>query len=424
MEYQAISQTIFTTDGDETTIKTVCKALAIPLDSNLLPMAWIEVMKNNPPVWMMQKDMNIRQNYDQRHTLAMWWLLKVNSNVPEWMQHDSNLKTKDGSTCLIIWLKNHKFPIPNWVLKNYNFDIHPFDYESHWKDDNKLSREESLMLFTKYNCPEWLVNWDETDIYNSDIETLQHMLNINELNDTMEFIYRFYLPRSSKTITNANILPLRLNNKNLQIKINDVIIKLHGEIYIKQNSFRPMKEYYHNLSISVPQIVWLKENTLDNICKLLDIIYGNPTPDLIENCGLFRYFPTKLHNPTENDNRIYTLIHESDYKYINNQSGYIPPRIIYDCDEIKGCNLKYYIEQGRIMQQRQNLYPLGEIWRKKYSVNEIFTDDIDYEFYDKHKHLLWINDLESMRKIVKYYIDNGKPIPPEVLNPEYEKNIE
>jgi len=427
--------------------------VTIPLQSNIIPSAWIEVTKSEPPEWMRSDNMNILKN--NGYTLAMWWLMKVNnivpewmrhdinvksddgetcltlwvkfykseppewmkpddvhilknngytlamdwlmnknSNVPEWMQHDSNIKADNGETCLIIWIKKYKNNPPKWVLKNYNFNNHPFDYKSYWTYD-KLSYEESI----NYNVigPDWLIESRiEKELYYKCLYNLRKDYDIDNLTEVILHLRKFHNSQHMITLDSLDVL----QHKMTKVKI----IKYEDELYIKSIShpnFRPLKEYY-GMNIKVPKIKWLKNKKLDDVCKLFDIIYNPYNSKIIEDSDIFKYFPDQLYNPIENNQYVFKLLHESDYKFIKKVRSVIPRRIIYDCHEIQGVNITHYMRHGLI--------------KNKYKLSELFIKDIDYEFYDEYKHLIYIDDVESMKKIMQYYMKNKKPIPPEIIN--------
>jgi len=187
---------------------------------------------------------------------------------------------------------------------------------------------------------------------------------------------------------------------------NVTIVKFHDEYYIKFDPldktiprFRPLKEFYDVPDINVPTIEYLKESNVDSVCKLLDIIHSDHNINDIEDSGIFKYIPEFLN---KNNDHIYKLLLESDYKFINKLTSEIPCRMVYDCTEIKGVNLKHYMK--------------NKILKNKYKLSELLINNdepIDYEFFDEFKHLICIDS--NLKKIMQCYIDNDKPIPPEII---------
>jgi len=162
---------------------------------NTLAMLWIEHVKTDPPEWM-HHDVNVTNDYGW--TMAILWIRFVKSDVPEWMHHDVNVTNKRGETMAMLWIEYAKseppewmahdsttitnncktalrywiqrcsgFP-PKWMLKDYDFTLPTkrdkkgnaegrYDYEKEWKY-RKLTYGESLSLFTKRKCPNWLID--------------------------------------------------------------------------------------------------------------------------------------------------------------------------------------------------------------------------------------------------------------------------
>jgi len=396
MEYQSALSIIRNTKGEEKFVKNLCDSLSIPSDSNILPFAWIEIMNSEPPAWMIVKDINIRQNYGINYTLAMWWMMKVNvDDVPEWMQHDSNIKADNGDTCLIIWLRHSSLEKPpHWMIRNYNFSDDKFDHKQAWKSKLKLTLDESQQLFTTHSCPDWLIRLDE--MYEEDIKHITEYTHM--LNDIKEY-GKPENPEKPYYSMPAGLLDCIQNRLLIDAKSGLRFVKFYDEIYVHNGfSHIPLKDFYGLRINNIPNMKYLKFKTLDNICKLLDIIcIHNCCPKIITESRIFRYIPRQLHKP--DSNITYKLLCESDFEYIYGLSNVLPPSITYDCD-IKGNNIKYYFESGFI--------------KNKLSSSDL--KPINGEFYEQYKKYITINDLESMKIIIKYYIDNKKPVPPEILS--------
>jgi len=392
MTYTSLSEIIMKADGDEQLIKQTKG-----LDYDLLPFVWIDIMKSEIPLWMIRE--NTKDMIYDGYTLAMWWLMKVNNNVPKWMQHDANYKNKYDETCLILWLKLYKTFPPDWILKDYNFTAHEYDYEGAWNQRGFTSKTSA------YYIPSWLSGLEPTE-FEKDYKIIS--ANMNKIKDTMYYKYSATDGVEHQKYTTKLIV--KLSNIHLQQPSLRFILFYH-ELYVyTERGYRPLKEFY-GLSIKVPTIEYLKDNSLDNISKLLVIIFEHRCNNIIiEECGIFKYYPNHLWSQYI---LITRLLRETDYNYIyGSNKNKLPPRTDYDC-EIKGSNIRYYLEQGLT----QNKVLIHDVLERKYDDDAPHKKPqyiIDYEFYEKYKQQIHVGDIKILKRMIQYYIENNKQIPSEL----------
>ena len=52
---------------------------------------------------------------DSGYTLAMHWITHVHTDPPEWMRHDPNMRSGNGSTLQDLWQNIGKTELPAWM---------------------------------------------------------------------------------------------------------------------------------------------------------------------------------------------------------------------------------------------------------------------------------------------------------------------
>jgi hypothetical protein len=105
-----------------------------------MAMLWVIFTKSNPLPWMIDPATTHLHVDADGYTIAMLWIIYVGTPPPQWMQHDNNIRTKQGETISDVWLhyvSPHKSDnpsrderlnsIPLWMRRSTDdtFDLDP-----------------------------------------------------------------------------------------------------------------------------------------------------------------------------------------------------------------------------------------------------------------------------------------------------------